>query len=244
MRTWRDVTLGGALVALLFTCSAPLEPAARHYVVFESLQFALLALVMPALVVIGAPLARLGAIPGLRVITTRGEQLAAKRLRGSGGAAAVSALGVYLIALVFWQIPVVVGWVRASPPLLVVELFTFATVGTRFWSELVSSPPFRPRVRRMARVALAVAPMWTVWVLAYFIGFARSAWFPGFHHSAVVISTLADQQFATGVLWTVSAVVFLPVIFANFLRFLSEDEDLSEELRRLVRRERRASSGL
>ncbi len=74
--------------------------------------------------------------------------------------------------------------------------------------------------------------MWTVWVLAYFIGFARSAWYPAFRHSGASISMIADQQFATGVLWAVSAAVFLPVIFTHFMRFLSDDEDTTGAFRR------------
>ena len=141
------------------------------------------------------------------------------------------------MALIVWQIPGVVDATRAHRSLLVVEFVTFAVIGIALWSELLESRPFVPSFRGAGRVGLSVVPMWTVWILAYFIGFARSAWFPAFRHSGASISTIADQQFATGVLWAVSAAVFLPVIFTNFIRFLSDDEDAPGAIRRRRRTE-------
>jgi cytochrome c oxidase assembly factor CtaG len=204
----------------------PLSDAARHYVVFEALQFSLIALVVPALFVLGAPFSHMQTIPKLV------GRLAALRRDHSGVVPTLSALWLYTVALILWQIPGVVDATRAHRPLLAVEFVTFVVIGSAFWSELIESRPFVPKLRGVARVGLSVVPMWTVWVLAYFIGFARSSWFPAFRHSGASISTIADQQFATGVLWAVSAAVFLPVIFTNFIRFLSDDEDAPGEIRR------------
>src|SRR5665213_2942339 len=121
------------------------------------------------------------------------------------------------------------------------KVATFVVVGSAFWSELVESAPFAPRTRGAVRAGIAVGPMWLIWVMAYFIGFARSAWFPGFRHAGSTLSTIADQQLATGVLWFVSAAVFLPVIFVNFIRFLTDDENPSEEIRKSLPHRRRAS---
>ncbi len=54
----------GAVVALLAAVLPPLEPAARRYDVAESVQFALLALALPALLALGAPLAGLSPTGG------------------------------------------------------------------------------------------------------------------------------------------------------------------------------------
>jgi cytochrome c oxidase assembly factor CtaG len=205
--------------------------------VFESLQYGLVALVVPARLVLGGPFDHLRSSATLSVRVTA---LANRRQLRRGALATFPALGAYLAALTVWQLPVVVDGVRSSPVLVVAEVVTFLAIGTLFWSELVESAPFSPRTRGAVRVGVAVGPMWLVWVLAYLIGFAHSAWFHGFRHVGAAISPVADQQLATGVLWFVAATVFLPVIFVNFYRFLTEDEDRSEEIRTLLRRERRA----
>ena len=94
----------------------------------------------------------------------------------------------------------------------------------------------QPRAWSGGRVALAVMPMWAIWVLAYLIGFAHASWFPAYRQSARALSVIADQQLATGVMWTLSAAVFLPVIFSNFINFLSDDDDVADQLRRSVGR--------
>ena len=203
---------------------------------FESLQYALVALVVPALLMLGGPLDYIGAF---ETISVGAKRLADRRELRRGAFATTPVLGAYVAALTAWQLPLVVGGVRSDPVLLVAEVATFIVVGTAFWSELVESAPFAPRTRGAVRAGIAVGPMWLIWVMAYFIGFARSAWFPGFRHSGAAVSTIADQQFAIGVLWFVSAAVFLPVIFVNFIRFLTDDEDPSEEIRKFLRHRRR-----
>ncbi|HWD24819.1 MAG TPA: cytochrome c oxidase assembly protein [Acidimicrobiales bacterium] len=226
----------GATVSVVASFAPPLRSAARHYVVFESLQFALLALVTPALVVVGAAWADRS--PNRRSPSFLDHWSRSKK---TGFRGVLPALLAYIGALVVWQLPGVVDAVQTTPALTVLEGVAFFIAGTRLWSELVSTPQTSTSTGRAGRIGLAVLPMWTIWVLAYFIGFARSTWFPSLTHPSTVISTLADQQFATGLLWTVSAMVFLPVIFSNFIGFLSDDGDLGGEPRRFPRREHRTS---
>ena len=210
------------MTALVAAWTPPLSLGAHRYVVDESLQFALLACVVPALGTLGAPLGRIGSIPRLRTTSAFAKRIAGRRRADPRARAAFPALAAYLVALVAWQLPALVDAVRSSPSLLAAQSLTFAVVGGWYWSELVESAPIVPRTRGAVRAGLAVVPMWAIWVIAYFIGFARSTWFPAFVHGGSAISRVADQQLATGVLWFVSAGVFLPVIFVNFLRFLSD----------------------
>jgi cytochrome c oxidase assembly factor CtaG len=252
----------GALFAAALALLPPLEPAARRYVVFESAQFALIALVLPALIVLGAPLCRLPgcrlagcrlAVPGRARLAGSVTGRARSRLGRRGVSRAVPSLVCYLTALVFFRTPLVVGWVRDSPLLLAAELGTFAVAGSVFWSELVASPPFVPHVSGARRIAVAVPAMWSVWLLAYLVGFSRTAWFPAYRHAHGAISLIADQQLAAGVLWACASLVFVPVVFVNLMRFLSDevdpddnmDGDVDGELARLVpgRAERRRSAG-
>jgi cytochrome c oxidase assembly factor CtaG len=237
-RHGRAAALFGAGVVLIAGVAPPLAPAARRYDVYESLQFALLAMALPALLVLAAPLSgRLGSGRGRlgRLLADR----ASARRRRRDLAAALPALLCYLAALVAWRTPAAVDALRSAPWLLAAETASFVLTGGVLFSELVSSPPFVPHVSGFRRVALAVPAMWTVWVLAYLVAFTDNAWFPAYGDRRGAISLLADQQLAAGVLWACSTVTFLPVVFANLMRFLSGAEDLEHELGRLVRRANR-----
>lgn len=238
----RSALRAAAVLAACLALLPPLASAARRYDVFESVQFALLALVVPAMVTLGAPLARLEQSTGRggalgRALSAR----ALARRRHRRLAAALPSLAGYLLALVLWRIPAAVDALQRHPLLLVPEALTFLIVGTLFFSELVASPPFVPHLPPVWRIALAVPAMWTTWLLAYLVGFASGAWFPAYRHGRAAISLIADQQLAAGVLWALSTAVFLPIVFLDLMRFLSDEEDLDLELDRLAHADRRAS---
>jgi hypothetical protein len=60
----------------------------------------------------------------------------------------------------------------------------------------------------------AAVAMWTIWVLAYILGFSRLAWFRAYAHGAR-LSPVADQEIAAGIMWAVPALCFVPVVFAT-----------------------------
>lgn len=208
---------------------------------FESVQFGLLALGVPALVALGAPWRRLHARRQGGCVHAVLLRCAEARRRKRGVVRALPALAGYLVAIVLWRLPTVVDWTSHSIGGVVAEAATFVLVGPLLWSELVVSPPLVPRSVRGWRIALAVAVMWLTWVLAYFLGFARGLWFPAYRHVGGPLSSIADQQLGSGVLWAMSATAFVPVVFANLMRFLAEEDDVDDELRRLVRDAKRSS---
>jgi hypothetical protein len=121
----------------------------------------------------------------------------------------------------------------------VAELATLLAAGTGLWLEIAESPPFAPRIARWLRAVIAALAMWTFWVIAYILGFSHVAWYPAYRHVAGHgLSTVADQQIATGTLWAVAAFCFLPVIFYSAMTWLKDADDPDDELRRVVRRER------
>jgi cytochrome c oxidase assembly factor CtaG len=232
------------VVAVALAVLPPLGAAARRYDVYESVQFALVALVAPTALALGAPLA---SAEGSRRV--RGSRLALRvvaraqaRRRHRGIAGALPALSCYLLGLVLWRTPSAVDALQRRPLLLAAELATFLVVGWAYFSELVASPPFVPRATPTWRIALAVPAMWTTWLLAYLVAFTTGAWFPAYRHEHGVIILAADQQLSAGALWAFSTAVFLPIIFLNLTRFLSDEEDLDHELDRVLRAERRGTS--
>ena len=87
---------------------------------------------------------------------------------------------------------------------------------------------------------MASVAMWTVWTVAYLVGFSSSSWYSGFHHtmghglSAAAISSSRRWCFGS-----FAAVVFMPVVFWNLLQWLRSEENPDVELHRLVTQARR-----
>ena len=149
-------------------------------------------------------------------------------------------LGLFLAVVIAWRVPGSVDAIATHPALALLEAVTLVPVGVGFWLELIGSPPLEPRASRPQRMALAAVAMWVVWLLAYLIGFSRGAWFPAYHHVAGRgLSLSGDQQVTAAVLWFVSLCCFVPVIFANLVRWLRSEENPDEELRHILREKRR-----
>jgi len=220
----------------------PFSSWARRTEVLESLQFSLLALVVPCLVVLGAPWARLGLAgpPGRRAA----DRLAERRRRHPQLLASLGFVVVDLVVIVAWYTPGAVDGVVAHGWLVAPEAVTLVVAGVGLWLECVASPPLAPRQPHPQRALLAALAMWTVWAMAYLVGLSHTPWYHGFTHTAGRgLSAAADQQFSTAVLWAVAAAVFLPVIFWNVLTWLRTDEDPDDELFRLIKEERRRGWG-
>ena len=126
-----------------------------------------------------------------------------------------------------------VNAIERHPWLLTAEAVSLVLTGGLLWLELVqpqTAPSSRSRPLRAA-VAAAVA-MWTVWTIAYLVGFSTASWYTAFHHVAGHWPSLAaDQQFSTAVLWLVATVAFMPVVFWNVLEWLRSDEQRGQQVK-------------
>jgi len=241
--------LGGVL--LVAALVPPLSTAARRVEALEALQFALLAMGVPALVALGAPWRLLGlAARATGSVDAEGspvlerpriaDRMAAARRRHPEMARGMGSLVVASAAVAAWRVPAAVDALARHGWVCLVEAVTLAGAGTGLWLELVESPPFAPRLSRPGRIALAAVTMWTVWVTAYLVGLSHVSVYRGYSHvTGRDLSVSADQVIATGVLWFTSLCVFLPVIFSNFVIWLRGDESADDALYRLVRDGRR-----
>lgn len=251
----KSVTL--VVLAVVFLVSAlvpPFSTLARRVEALEALQFALLAMAVPALVVLSAPWQLLGLAtrPG-GVADAEGvgvldrpkvaDRAAAARRRHPELSRSVAYLLVQMALVVVWRIPATVDALAQHGWLAPLEAVLLVTAGIGLWLELVASPPFSPRLARPKRIAIAAVAMWTVWVTAYLVGLSHVSVYRSYPH--VVgrdLSVSADQAFATGVLWLTSLCAFVPVVFANLVLWLRNDEDPDDALYKLVR-DRRRSEG-
>jgi len=201
---------GGLAVVL-----PPLVSLARTSELANALQFATLALAVPALVVLGAPWQVLG--PTRRLASAR-----ARRGASSSGAAALAG---EVVAVVAWRTPAAVSAIGHHPWLLGVEALTLIAAGIGLWLQLVASSPMVPGTTKSRRIVLATIAMWTVWVVAYVMGMAHGQGYGWFHHRpGEGLSGVADKQLATALLWVAAAAAYFPVIFANLFAWLADEE--------------------
>ena len=259
-RVWLAVA---GMVAVVVSLIPPVATLARQYVFVESAQFALYAIVAPALIVLGAPwrLLRLsragdgipaevpaeaasGAAPGAPAVAGLPDgagpfdRLAAgRRQHRSFLRASVFLLWFFGTCLV-WRLPPAVDALARHPALVVAELVTLLAAGIGLWLELVASPPLAPRLPNPQRAAIAALAMWSTWAVAYALGLANHAVFHGYDAAGSGLSAVADQQITVGLVWAVSAFCFVPVVFVTMLAWLKDNDDPDEELQRLPRNER------
>lgn len=246
-RPW--LALAGA-VLILGVLLPPVGSLARQYVFAESLQFVVWAVAAPALLVLGAPwrvvgLSRGAGVGGKAAPAGLADRVAGARSGRPGGYRAAALLATFIAAAIVWRLPVTVNALAANAWLTAPELATLVVAGSGLWLELVESPPLTPRLSRPQRAALAALAMWTVWVLAYIMGLSHGVWFAGYGQQAGrSLSTAADQQIATGILWAVPALSFPPVIYGVLMSWLRNSDDPDEELRRVsAAAQARAGSG-
>jgi len=237
-RVW---CLLAAAIVVIVALLPPLSAIARHTEYAAALQFSLLAIVVPALVTVGAPwrllrLAGNDSFGGPRGIVDR---IADHRRRHRelmwSLAFIVSDLGV----VVAWHAPGAVAAVAEHGWLVPLEGAILVVFGLGLWLELATSPPLAPRSGYLRRAVLAAVVMWAFWILAYVVGLSNHDFYRSFHHVDGGLGGAADQQIASAVLWFVAAASFVPVIFWNALMWLKTDEDPDTELLALTRAERR-----
>ena len=217
--------------AALIVAGLAIEGLARRYVVAESVQFVVFAMVAPALIVLGAP---------WRMLRLSGplDRLAAGRRRQTSFVRAAAFLVVFIAVTVAWRVPPVMDALASHPVLVLPELVTLLAAGTGLWLELVSSPPLSPRLPKPHRAAVAALAMWSTWAVAYALGLSNHPVFHGYDPSGGALSAVADQQITVALVWAVSAFCFVPVVFVTLLTWLSAGDNPDEELQRLARDER------
>jgi len=230
-----------ALVVLVAALVPPLADGAQRYAWVEALQFSLIAIVVPALVVLAAP----WQIIGLRGFADRlaerrrqwsdqqsllGDARSPRSARppGRGPSELVRVglvAGVAIVLEIAWRTPAAVNRLAGNQWLVLIEAVTLIPAGVGVWLELVPSGPLSPRASRPMRMALAAVSMWIVWILAYMVGLAHSSWYRGYVHPVGrALSPAADQQVTTWVMWLVAACAFIPVVFSNLTDWLRSED--------------------
>lgn len=239
------------LVLWILCFLPPFRTWAQQYQYVQATQYAGFAFLIPALLIAGAPWRWLGLASGVapqidddgqmlaQVPLRRMDEYAMVRVRHERNTRSSWLLGLFLAVNIFWRVAPVVDFVVHHNWVVVFESLSLVLTGGFFWTELIESPPLSPRTTRPYRVVMSIVAMWVIWVLAYIDAMSRSTFYTAFHHVAGHgISASADQQIAAALQWFLSAIVFVPVIYWNLLHWIQSEENPTDELNRMIRRQR------
>jgi putative membrane protein len=225
------------LLMVLLALVSPMGYWSQRLIWVRNLQDVVLAVVAPALIVLGAPwlpLARGAGLGRRRHHQDEDESAVAGDGDGQTGGGSAQpgwrALPI-LITVVFcvtwwvWHLPGPFDAALRSPALYAAEVVTYLAVGILFWLQLIGSRPLSPQLAPLNRVALLVAAAASGTVLglvrAYGPGVAYPAYL-GLGHS--VSSVVSAQQAGGAILWVFPLIPFSIVAVALAVRWLEDDE--------------------
>jgi cytochrome c oxidase assembly factor CtaG len=217
----RPVLAPLAVVLAAAVALPPVASDARHYAAVQAVQFVVFAAVAPALLILGRP----ARFPR----TGRASTSRLQRADRVGVRAAASLLPCLAVAI-GWRVPAVVTVLDRDPALTALELGTLVAAGAALWRELAGSSAREPLPRPL-RAAMAAIVMWTIWAIAYVTGMSAGGATPA---ALPVLSSIAERQLASAVLWAVPALCYVPVVFVMMMGWLADRENPDTEARLLI----------
>jgi len=108
------------------------------------------------------------------------------------------------------------------------EHLTFLVVSLIFWTQVIPSPPFVPRLNSLGQLMCVGFAIIQNVVLAALLGFAQAPLYAPYVHLAttpVIQSALQDQQLGAGIMWTFGDLPFGLALTILFQRWLAEHSD-------------------
>jgi cytochrome c oxidase assembly factor CtaG len=224
----------GLLVALLAVVS-PMGYWSYRFIWTRNLQDVVLAIAAPALIVLGAPWRPLsrgmglgGRLPGRdeRPGEAPGDGEAAGRKWAPGWRPLpILVTAAFCVTWWVWHLPATFDVALHSPAVYALEVVSYLAAGILVWLQLVESPPLRPQLAPLRRVALVLAMAVSGTVLGLIHTYSPGLEYPaylGFHHH--VLSVVADQQVGGAILWVIPLVPFGILAVALAIDWLNEDE--------------------
>ena len=224
------------LLTVLLALVSPVAYWALRYVWVRSVQDVLLAIVAPALIVLGAPWLVLRR--GVRYPGQEPERAAVEPEQALGWLRIPIAVTVaFNLAWCGWHLPLLYDAARAHGLVFACQAITYLGCGVLFWRQLIGSRPHVPRLAPLRRVTLLVGTAAIGAGLAMVLVFGSGVLYPGYlsrQHGAV--SLVADQQVGGAVLWVLPLVPYFVAMVALLVRWLDDEEsaDMATGLDRLL----------
>lgn len=206
-------------VAVIVVCLVPpLGRDAHVYLWVRALQFLLLGLAGPGLIVASGS----GSGPATRVST------AGTRPRRLPAAGPVTAVIVSNVAWLGWQLPALVDLERTNTPVALAGYACWIGAGLLFWRPLIPSAGHGP-ASPLRGIALLVRTVADFTVLGMVLAFGSGVLYPAYSGAAhQVMTVLDDQQLSGAVLWMGSLPAFIVAGFALMLQWLGNEESAAE----------------
>jgi putative membrane protein len=227
----------GGLLAVLLALASPIAYWSQRFIWVRSVQDVLLAIVAPALIVLGAPWLALRR--GARYPWRAPETAAVTPEQALGWLRVPIAVTVaFNLAWCGWHLPVFYGAARAHGLVFACEVITYLGCGVLFWRQLIGSRPHVPRLAPLRRVTLVVGTAAIGAAFAMVLVFGSTLLYPGYlgsrHHAASVV---ADQQVGGAVLWVIPLVPYFVATVALLVRWLNDEEsaDMAAGFDRLLK---------
>ncbi len=230
---WRGAYFLCAIVIILLGDSAPIDILSGRFFWVHMIQHLLLLVVMAPLLVAAAPLQPLWlGLPGwARRLVKVAARLKAKRvlyrvehwLRQP----AISC-GLLIIGIWVWHWPALYDLALTNEAIHDwCEHLTFLAVSLLFWTQVIPSPPLRPRLGYIGQlVCVGVAIAQNV-VLAALLGFAQVPLYAYAHLAQWPggLTALQDQQLGAGIMWTFGDLPFGIALATLVHRWLASQSD-------------------
>jgi putative membrane protein len=220
---------GGLLVLAVAICS-PLDYWSDSYLFDHMIQHILLVFAAPPLLVMGAPWLTLRR--GLPAPARRGLARATQgarrhqRLVGAGRVLShpLTALVGFNAVMVGWHYPAAFDLAARNQFVHIwVEHTSFIVLSVMLWSQILESPPLRPRWSPLGRAGIAFTTnVVMVGIAITLVLFSRELYPFYAHHTAQLFSQYSDQQIAGSALWICGEFSLAPAIYWNTHLFLRE----------------------
>ena len=231
---WRTALFVLALVVIFFTLDSPLDTMADSFVWAHMVQHELLTMVAAPLLLLSQPFMLIwrGVPLGTRRTTLR--WMMRKRWPYRTLEAIVTFLrkpAVSWIAFTglfsVWHLPWLYDAATENDAIHAVEHICFLVTAVFFWSQVIPSLPFKPRLTYPAQALyFALAAMWGNVLGSAFI-FSTTPVYPYYAalpRAAGVISAVVDEHIAGGVMDAADTAIFISMIIVALALWLRDDE--------------------
>ena len=217
-QAWRAQAFYAGLGSLVLAITPPLDDLADKLFWVHMAQHALLQMVAPPLIVLGAPwlvVWRPLSLGGRRRVS---RWLVRSRLRFVGHALAVPAVAWLLFLGALWlsHLPAAFDFVAQHPAVHETQHLAFFGLGLLFWSRVLDSPPFHARLTRVRRLGFLVTAGLAETALSVLVLAQHAPLYAPYKHLVPRpehISALADQQLGGAIMLEPASIPLLLAIF-------------------------------
>jgi cytochrome c oxidase assembly factor CtaG len=223
----------GLLLAVLAVVS-PVGYWSYRFIWVRNFQDVILAIAAPALIVLGAPwlpLRRGTVLPGrdrrAAGMPGRGDDGNAAGRDWSSGWPAVPIVVTVVFCVIWWvwHLPGPFDAAVRTPAVYVLEMISYLAAGILLWLQLLESPPLRPQLPPLRRIALVVVLAASGTVLGLIRAYGPGVAYPAYLGSGRSVSAVvSDQQAGGGILWVIPLIPLSILAVALAIRWLSDDE--------------------